>query len=62
VLQNAYGTTTVDSDILAAAYYQTKQWDKLIALLRLRASNPSLSAADRASIQALITEVEKEAK
>lgn len=62
VLQDAYGTTTVDSDILAAAYYQTKQWDKLIALLRLRASNPSLSATDRASIQALITEVEKEAK
>lgn len=36
ILQNAYGTTTVDSNILAAAYYQAKAWPRLVAMMKLR--------------------------
>ena len=41
VLLGAYGTTTVDSDILAVAYYRTKDWPRLIALWKLRAESPA---------------------
>ena len=44
VLLAAYGTTTVDSNILAVAYYQTKDWPRLIRLARLRASQPGADA------------------
>lgn len=36
----AYGTTKVDSDILAVAYYRAKDWPRLIALWRARAEKP----------------------
>ncbi|MFZ1075022.1 MAG: O-antigen ligase family protein [Minisyncoccia bacterium] len=40
VLLGAYGTTTVDSDVLAVAYYRSKNWPQLIALSQLRAMQP----------------------
>lgn len=40
ILMDAFGTTTVDSDILGAAYYRTSNWPRLIALARLRIANP----------------------
>lgn len=43
LLQHAYGTTTVDSDTLALAYYQAKDWNRLIALWKLRANKPGAS-------------------
>lgn len=44
VLNRAYGTTIVDSDILGAAYYNVKNWPRLIALWQLRTSKPDASA------------------
>ena len=44
VLLDAYGSLTVDSDILAAAYYRTKNWPRLIGLWKLRADAPGASA------------------
>ncbi|HVM59104.1 MAG TPA: O-antigen ligase family protein, partial [Candidatus Paceibacterota bacterium] len=41
VLTSAYGTTNVDNDILAVAYFRAKLWTKLINLWTLRASAPS---------------------
>lgn len=43
VLLGAYGTTTVDSDILAVAYYRTKSWPQLINIWKLRAAVPGAS-------------------
>lgn len=39
-LQNAFGTTTVDNDVLAYAYYQAKDFSDLIALWQLRVHEP----------------------
>jgi hypothetical protein len=47
LLQSTFGTTTVDADALAIAYYRAKLWPQLIALWRLRAS------ASDASVQTL---------
>ncbi|HVB19865.1 MAG TPA: O-antigen ligase family protein [Candidatus Paceibacterota bacterium] len=44
ILLGAYGTTTVDSDVLAVAYYRTKDWPPLIALWKMRAAVPSATA------------------
>ncbi len=43
LLLGAYGTTTVDSDILAVAYYRTKDWQRLINLWVLRVNNANAS-------------------
>ncbi len=43
VLIGAYGTTTVDSNILEVAYYRAKDWPRLIALEKLRANKPGAS-------------------
>ncbi len=40
VLQSVFGTTNVDSDILAVAYYRAKNWSRLIALWKVRAAAP----------------------
>ncbi len=40
ILLGAYGTTTVDSDILAVAYYRTKDWPQLIRIWKMRAAAP----------------------
>ncbi len=40
ILRDAFGTATVDSDILAFAYYRVKDWPRLIALWKLRAEKP----------------------
>ncbi len=38
ILISAYGTTNIDSDILAVAYYRVKDWPHLIALWKMRAN------------------------
>ncbi|MDE2173223.1 MAG: O-antigen ligase family protein [Patescibacteria group bacterium] len=43
VLLGAYGTTTVDSDILSVAYYRTKNWSRLIGIWKLRTAVPGAS-------------------
>ncbi|HUQ30373.1 MAG TPA: O-antigen ligase family protein [Candidatus Paceibacterota bacterium] len=40
LLLDAFGTTTVDSEILAYAYYQVKDFPRLIAVWRLRTAQP----------------------
>ncbi len=40
LLISVFGTTAVDSDILAVAYYRTKNWPSLIALWAKRAAAP----------------------
>ncbi len=40
ILLAAYGTTSVDSDILAVAYYRTKNWPRLIAIWKMRTEKP----------------------
>ncbi len=41
ILKDAYGTTSVDSDLLAVAYYRTKNWPRLISIWKLRTEKPS---------------------
>ena len=41
LLKAAYGTTTVDNQILAVAYYRASDWSRLIQYSTLRASAPS---------------------
>ncbi len=36
ILQSAYGTTSVDSDVLVVAYYRAKNWPRLISMLQAR--------------------------
>ncbi|MDB5244341.1 MAG: hypothetical protein JWN18_211 [Parcubacteria group bacterium] len=36
----AYGTTTIDNNILAIAYYRSKNWKRLVGIWQLRASAP----------------------
>lgn len=43
ILEKTYGTTDVDSQILAAGYYQGKDWSRLIRLWQLRAAAPDAS-------------------
>ncbi|MFH1178692.1 MAG: tetratricopeptide repeat protein, partial [bacterium] len=43
ILTDTYGTTIVDSDILAIAYYHTKNWPRLIAIWKSRAEKPGAS-------------------
>lgn len=40
ILLSAYGSLAVDSDILAAAYYRTKNWPRLIGIWKLRSEKP----------------------
>ena len=67
ILVSTYGTRVIDSDILAVAYYRTKNWSRLIEIWKLRTSKPeatyqtwfSLAAAyytsgDKASAIAII--------
>ncbi len=39
LLLNAFGTTTVDSEPIRAAYYETKRYDELIRIEQLRVAN-----------------------
>lgn len=43
ILLGAYGTTTVDSNILAVAYYRAKDWPQLITIWKMRANAPGAS-------------------
>ncbi len=45
ILLGAFGTTTVDSDILAFAYHETKAYNELTALWRLRVNKPDATLA-----------------
>lgn len=40
ILQEKFGSTVVDSDILAVASYRSKDWPRLIALWKMRAEKP----------------------
>ncbi|MDD3531302.1 MAG: O-antigen ligase family protein [Candidatus Pacebacteria bacterium] len=68
ILLKTFGTTEVDNDVLAVAYYRTKDWPRLIGLWKARATKPgapveswfSLAAAyymsgDKADAVATIT-------
>jgi tetratricopeptide (TPR) repeat protein len=44
ILMSVFGTTSVDSDILAVAYYRAKDWQPLIALWKARAALPGATA------------------
>ena len=44
ILQNAFGTTTVDNSVLAVAYYRTKSWQKLVSIWQLRVAAPGATA------------------
>lgn len=50
ILQAAYGTTTVNSDILASAYVAVKDWPRLIRLWRMRADAPSATVETYSSL------------
>ncbi len=43
ILLAAYGSLNVENDILAVAYYRTKNWPRLIAMWKLRADKPNAS-------------------
>ncbi len=43
LLLKTFATTTLDNQMLALAYYQTKDWSRLIRLWQLRASAPDAS-------------------
>ena len=43
ILKKVFGTTNVDNDILAVAYYRTKDWQSLINLWKLRVAKPDAS-------------------
>jgi Flp pilus assembly protein TadD len=72
VLLGAYGTTSVDSDILSIAYYRTKDWPRLISLWKMRTTLPAATAqtwfalaaayytsGDKANAIAAVTEAAK---
>jgi O-antigen ligase/cytochrome c-type biogenesis protein CcmH/NrfG len=44
ILEDAFGTTTVDKQVLAVAYYRTQDWPRLIRLSRFQAESPSADA------------------
>ncbi|TSA43947.1 tetratricopeptide repeat protein, partial [bacterium] len=44
VLLAAFGTTEVDSDVLAVAYYRTNDWSRLIDLWKMRTAKPDAPA------------------
>ena len=44
ILMDVFGTTVVDSDILAVAYYRSKDWPRLIKMLKARTDKPNSDA------------------
>jgi len=44
LLQSAFGTTAIDSDVLIAAYYHIQNWPRLIALWKVRVAKPDATA------------------
>lgn len=53
ILLDAYGSENVDSDVLAAAYYRTQNWPRLIAMSTLRAEKPDANADSWFSLAAV---------
>ncbi|MCR4276181.1 MAG: O-antigen ligase family protein [Candidatus Parcubacteria bacterium] len=52
VLMAAFGTTNVNSDILAAAYYRAKDWPHLIRIWKMRANKPDATVESWFSLAA----------
>jgi O-antigen ligase/Flp pilus assembly protein TadD len=52
ILLDVFGTTTVDNDILAVAYYRTENWPRLIALWKMRAEKPEAAVSTWFSLAA----------
>jgi tetratricopeptide (TPR) repeat protein len=52
LLVGAYGTTTIDSPILAATFYQAKDWPRLVAVWQVRAAKPDATAETYFSLAA----------
>ena len=44
ILTEIFGTTNVDNDILAVAYYRAKDWQRLITMIKTRADKPGAGA------------------
>ena len=44
ILMKVFGTTVVDNNVLAVAYYRTQDWPSLIRMLALRTEKPDASA------------------
>jgi len=53
ILLDAYSTTTVDNNILAVAYYRTKNWPRLINIWKLRTQMSDASAQTWFSLAAV---------
>ncbi len=45
ILRKVFGTSNVDSDILAVAYYRTGDWPSLIEMLKARTERPDAGAS-----------------
>ncbi|MCR4333660.1 MAG: O-antigen ligase family protein, partial [Patescibacteria group bacterium] len=52
ILKDVYGTTDVDDDILAVAYYRTKNWPRLISIWKIRTAKSGASANNWFSLAA----------
>lgn len=44
ILQDTFGTTNLDSDVLAAAYYHARDWPHLIEIGKMRVDKPEATA------------------
>lgn len=53
LLLDTYGTIEVPEDILAAAYYRTKNWSRLLPLLKTRADAPDARVENWLSLAAI---------
>lgn len=53
ILQEAFGMTNVDSDVLAVAYYRTENWPRLIRMWQSRAEKPEATAQSWFSLAAV---------
>ncbi|MDO8231964.1 MAG: O-antigen ligase family protein [bacterium] len=52
VLVSAYGSVNADSDVLALAFYRTKNWARLVGIWKLRAEKPGASVESWFSLAA----------
>jgi tetratricopeptide (TPR) repeat protein len=52
LIMGAYGTTTLDSPILAAAFYQAKDWPRLIRIWQMRVAKEGATAETYFSLAA----------
>ncbi len=62
LLLSTFGTTTIDNNTLAVAYYRTKKWTRLIDLWELRVRKPTASVNTWFSLAAAYYTAGKKAK